>query len=512
MVLNGQFNARLQKLERDAKNSVSIPIPSVSDDGKSIVVGNDGNYALEDVHVNVEELDDRIDVLDARVDNIVALPEGSTQGDAELIDIRVGANGVTYPSAGDAVRGQVEDLQDEIDDLNEVNFTYEPATTSFTFVEGSASAESNLTLTAGVTYTIKNITDGVYDGLLYISGHTSPAVYMPTVGNSVTFTPNDTGKLRYYNANLPSGTVAVVSVTGTDVYTKVSVIEELKEELGNTEQVKVYEVGADKDYTSFVDCINSLPVDGKKLVKVYAGEYDIYDEMGGDDFVATMSSSSAWYNVNPIVPPNTKIVGIGRVVFKYNAPDNIDPDKAVLLSCINIRGSAEVENITIECKNLRYAIHVEGSANSDFNYSKYVIKNCKITRENGTYENACIGIGLNYGCAIDVIGCDIKSNTTYGNSLLIHGNTELLAGSGKMTIDNTIMLDNYVNVLLLVRNNSLAEIPVIISNSYLGSLIYKQSGPGTDVNDEFAVTLLNCNAVEVSSSSHVLNPKPVRRY
>ena len=73
-----------------------------------------------------------IDVLSARMDTFAQLPSGSTSGDAELIDIRVAANGATYPTAGDAVRGQVDFLESGISDIGTLT------TKTKTFVQGSA--------------------------------------------------------------------------------------------------------------------------------------------------------------------------------------------------------------------------------------------------------------------------------------------------------------------------------------------------------------------------------------
>lgn len=62
----------------------------------------------QDTNQSIGDVMDVVELLEIRVNNLSRLGEGSTTGDAELQDIRISYEGIEYPTAGEAVRAQID--------------------------------------------------------------------------------------------------------------------------------------------------------------------------------------------------------------------------------------------------------------------------------------------------------------------------------------------------------------------------------------------------------------------
>lgn len=110
--------ARVTQIKAEAEQTLAEATQTVS--GKADKTYVDGELAKKaDITYVDGKLANKADkselaVERARIDSLSTLPEGSTTGDAELIDLRIGADGVTYGNAGNAVRTQFNDLKGDI--------------------------------------------------------------------------------------------------------------------------------------------------------------------------------------------------------------------------------------------------------------------------------------------------------------------------------------------------------------------------------------------------------------
>ena len=64
-----------------------------------------------------KKVNSNYNALSVRIDNLIKLEQGSTTGDAELIDARVGVDGITYSNVGNAIREQNKKLTTAINEI-----------------------------------------------------------------------------------------------------------------------------------------------------------------------------------------------------------------------------------------------------------------------------------------------------------------------------------------------------------------------------------------------------------
>ena len=153
------------------------------------------NTKINSIQTQQTNLANEQTTLSNRMDTFTSLSAGSTTGDAELQDIRVGANGVTYNNAGNAVRGQYSQLKEDLssvgnqtdantEDLAEITEKHGTEITADLFEWGIV--DSNGIVTQDTETTLRNI----YSEIISIKG----AVITPLQSNTIF-------KVVYYSEN-----------------------------------------------------------------------------------------------------------------------------------------------------------------------------------------------------------------------------------------------------------------------------------------------------------------------
>ena len=108
--------------------------------------------------VNIETLEADQNVLKTRIDNLLT----SETVDGELIDIRVGHDGTVYPSAGEAVRGQIKPIAEKMTEADDLKIVSSASGESIHLADSSNAKFKGLKLFGKTNqhhYTGKNLWD-----------------------------------------------------------------------------------------------------------------------------------------------------------------------------------------------------------------------------------------------------------------------------------------------------------------------------------------------------------------
>lgn len=128
------------------------------------------------------------------------------------------------------------------------------------------------------------------------------------------------------------------------------------------------------DFSTLTEAIKAVgagSADNPNTIYIHSGEYDILQELGGDNFLRTVENTNS-ERQGIEVPDYVNIIGVGDVRLKMDVPDNkTTQNTSKRISVLNAWRHNTIKNIKITVRNTRYAVHDETNnqfANNDMKY------------------------------------------------------------------------------------------------------------------------------------------------
>ena len=392
----------------------------------------------------INEQNKKIGVLEERMNTFTMLPSGSTTADAELIDIRVPASGFNggkaYPTAGDAVRGQISALNGDL--------SYFKDTTGYVLKPEYSVHKEKLPLG-----TFLNLGTAV-------SEHRYAIVYTPVFDTPVSISVmDDNSNLHgtldgqtYYSTITASvnGTIRFITQSDIDYPVDIFVYDttnnNMMQEFVKNALLLVTELKFNFNGRQSVT-IKSSDNEALNVIKLTGacnvGNIDVLFDDGTYNFLAWYAYTFYMNNRNPFrceIP-----IGNGCNYYFNGATingtvnDSTLPDPTIKTNCSLFgsrtnKGDYMLSNGVINARGTIYAIHDEMSGESKYNheYENMIINYISETQENNIRK--CIGGGAGrYG---NVVLKNCILNSDYSHELSFHGYENVLGNvDGKITLN-----------------------------------------------------------------------------
>lgn len=399
------------------------------------------------------------DPLNARIDNIIAGPAPSA---AEIVDARLGADGVTYPSLGAAIRDQVTDLKSDLTQISEHTknlFEGKMEQGNIDITNGNNSDDTKEYYVRSSDYTE---VDGDYAVLSFFSPMNRVVLYFYNTGNSyITYreytSGNEGGETRrIFAISLPSGTKNIkfraYGSSGTNKYTP-NDISRVQIELGFQVSDYVYPYTAKDDKAREISETNRSNI-ANYIESVGTGNLNLIDE---SDFtiggyytdVFNPSVNYAYTKLIKVKPKTMYSLSLYRgdakiatepVVAMYNKDETfLKWFSSGFTSGDNCNSFVTLE----DSEYVRLSYHVDYFKNllfceGDKTPSVLVGKTVdllSVFKEDVPYEYAlnniiCIGDSLTYGLYVDTSKGGLIQNYPYYLSRMINTQVDRMAVSG----------------------------------------------------------------------------------